>query len=146
MIFEKQIRTWICFLGKYVMYNAIFRLLDPATSIRLSLVYRFMRTYFWLLNWFLCVLFKKHFRKLLLDHPLDIDPEYPFICGVFLKLVIFEVRVHHNSKSTGPIVLKFCTVLLHIIHQVSLEDFLFFNNYQFYNNKLGDFFLAKIGF
>ena len=45
--------------------------------------------------------------------------------NVFLKLVIFEVCVHYNSKSTGPIVLKFCTVLLHIIYQVSLGDFLF---------------------
>ena len=33
--------------------------------------------------------------------------------SVFLKLGIFEVHVHDNSKSTGPVVLKFCTVLLH---------------------------------
>ena len=46
--------------------------------------------------------------------------------SVFLKLGIFEVRVHDNSKYTGPIVLKFCTVLLHIIHQVTLGASLFF--------------------
>ena len=48
--------------------------------------------------------------------------------GVFIlfsKTCYFLSLVHHNSKSTGPIVLKFCTVLLHIIHQVSLGAFLF---------------------
>ena len=48
--------------------------------------------------------------------------------GVFVSysyIVIFKVRVNHNSKSTRPIVLEFCTVLLHIIHQVSLGAFLF---------------------
>ena len=66
--------------------------------------------------------------------------------SVFLKLVIFEVPVHHNSNPTGPIVLKFCTVLLHIIHQVSLGAFLFILIIINFTTTNEPIFLAKISF
>ena len=62
---------------------------------------------------------------------------------VFLTLRFFEAGELCSSKSTGPILLKFCTLFLYINYEVTLSSFFFFNFNLFLNNKISDFFYEK---
>ena len=62
---------------------------------------------------------------------------------VFLTLRFFEAGELCNSKSTEPILLKFCTLFLYINYEVALSSFFFLNYNLFLNNKISDFFDEK---